>query len=45
MHEWIIVKFSVYVGHDINDLEHLGDDAFNPLGAGFNFYIAAILAN
>ena len=34
----IFVKFSGYVDYDTrNNLEYLGDDAFNPLDTGFIF--------
>ena len=39
MDKWIFTKFSEYVGHDINNLEDFGDDAFNPLNAVFIFVL------
>ena len=37
------MKFSGYVGYDTrNNLEHFGDDRFNPLSLGFLFYFLGL---
>ena len=38
MDEWIFMKFPEQVGYVTrNNLEHFGDDRFNPLETGFLF--------